>query len=88
VATYGQIAELAGLPGCARQVGYALHALSESRGLPWQRIVNAKGEISLRSDGAMDRVQRSLLEQEGICFDARGRISLSRYQWQPRKRRK
>jgi methylated-DNA-protein-cysteine methyltransferase-like protein len=88
VATYGQIAELAGLPGRARQVGYALHAQSEAKGLPWQRIVNARGEISLPADFGMGSVQRDLLEQEGIVFDERGRISLARYQWQPRLGRK
>lgn len=88
VATYGQIATLAGLPGCARQVGYALHAQSEARALPWQRILNARGEISLRSEFGMECVQRQLLEREGIVFDERGRVCLRRYQWQPRARRK
>jgi len=87
VATYGQIARLAGLPGCARQVGYALHALPESRALPWQRIINARGEVSARSHSEMDQIQRQLLEREGIVFDGAGRVSLDRYQWQPRSRR-
>jgi methylated-DNA-protein-cysteine methyltransferase-like protein len=88
VATYGQIAALAGLPGAARQVGYALHARAEARALPWQRIINARGEISLPQEFGMGSVQRQLLEQEGIVFDERGRISLRRYQWQPRQRAK
>jgi len=84
VATYGQIARLAGLPGHARQVGYALHALRSSTTVPWQRIVNAAGAISLRrSGGALS--QRLLLEREGVTFDARGRISLARFGWKPRR---
>lgn len=86
VATYGQVAELAGLPGCARQVGYALHALSEQQSVPWQRVINARGEISPRSERGMDEVQRQLLEAEGVGFDPRGRVSLERYQWRPRGR--
>lgn len=83
VATYGQIARIAGLPGHARQVGYALAALSSATALPWQRIVNASGAISLRiSTGGT--TQRILLEREGIVFDARGRIDLVRYGWRPR----
>ena len=84
VATYGQIARIAGLPGHARQVGYALHALRASTTVPWQRIVNAAGAISLRrSGGALS--QRLLLEREGVAFDARGRISLARFGWKPRR---
>lgn len=84
VATYGQIATLAGSPGRARQVGYALHALSSSTIVPWQRVVNANGGISLDPmNGGL--TQRLLLEKEGVVFDARGRIVLSRYQWRPRR---
>jgi methylated-DNA-protein-cysteine methyltransferase related protein len=82
VATYGQIARLAGLPGQARLIGYAMHALPSGSKVPWQRVVNAKGEISIPGDnGAW---QRRLLEQEGIRFDARGRIPLATYQWRPK----
>ncbi len=81
VATYGQVALLAGLPGRARQVGYALHALADPS-LPWHRVVNAKGEISLRSGGGEgDRVQRLRLEAEGVVFDRYGRIDLERFRW-------
>src|SRR3954471_15313968 len=84
VATYGQIARLARLPGHARQVGYALHALRSSTGVPWQRVVNAAGAISLRrNDGALS--QRLLLEREGVRFDARGRIALATFGWRPRR---
>lgn len=83
VATYGQIASLAGLSGSARRVGYALFSLSPATALPWQRVVNAQGGISLDPlNGGL--TQRLLLEKEGVSFDARGRISLSRYQWRPR----
>ena len=80
VATYGQIAAVAGLPGHARQVGYALHALKASTSVPWQRIINAKGMISLRPlTGGVS--QRILLEGEGVTFDAGGRVSLSKFRW-------
>jgi methylated-DNA-protein-cysteine methyltransferase-like protein len=78
VATYGQIARLAGLPGRARQVGYALHALSEDD-VPWQRVVNARGALSPRSEPEAERLQRALLEAEGIVFDGHGRIDLARF---------
>ena len=74
VASYGQIAELAGLEGHARQVGYALHALPSGSGVPWHRIINAKGEISPRSAGDSHELQRMLLEAEGVTFDERGRV--------------
>lgn len=80
VATYGRIAALAGLPGHARQVGYALHALTVSTAVPWQRVINARGAISLRPmTGGIS--QRLLLEQEGVRFDASGRVSLRKYGW-------
>jgi methylated-DNA-protein-cysteine methyltransferase-like protein len=89
VATYGQVAELADLPGCARQVGYALHALGLSdQDVPWQRVVNAKGEISLRSEPGFEPIQQQLLEAEGVNFDAGGRLDLSQVQWRPRARKK
>ncbi len=87
VATYGQVAELAGLPGHARQVGYALHALREEDDVPWQRVVNAKGEVSARSEPSAESIQRQLLEREGVRFDLRGRIDLAEYGWRARKRR-
>lgn len=84
VATYGQVASLAGLAGHARRVGYALFTLTSATALPWQRVVNAKGSISLDPmNGGL--TQRLLLEKEGVLFDARGRIPLTRYQWRPRR---
>jgi methylated-DNA-protein-cysteine methyltransferase related protein len=87
VATYGQVAELAGLPGHARQVGYALHALRDGTTLPWHRVVNASGGISLRRARiGNELVQQRLLEQEGVGFDLRGRVRLAAVRWQPRTR--
>jgi methylated-DNA-protein-cysteine methyltransferase-like protein len=85
VATYGQVAELAGLPRQPRLVGYALAALSDDR-IPWQRVINARGEVSPRSQPGADRLQRRLLEREGVRFDARGRISFEDFGWRPRRR--
>jgi len=84
VATYGQVAELAGLEGRARQVGYALHSLPPNSGLPWHRVINARGEISARSGSDWGELQRLLLEGERIMFDRQGRISLERFRWKPR----
>ncbi len=82
VATYGQVASLAGLPGHARQVGYALHALAGD-GVPWHRVINARGEISRRSEGGSEPLQRLMLEDEGVAFDGNGRVSLRRFRWDP-----
>jgi methylated-DNA-protein-cysteine methyltransferase related protein len=84
VATYGQVAALAGIAGHARQVGYALHALPQGSTVPWHRVVNASGEISARSMPGAELVQHQLLAREGVRFDARGRITLSRNRWAPR----
>jgi methylated-DNA-protein-cysteine methyltransferase-like protein len=87
IATYGQIAELAGLGGHARQVGYALHALTEDDALPWHRVLNAQGRVSPRAEPGGDRVQRALLEREGVRFDSGGRADLARFGWRPRRKR-
>lgn len=84
VATYGQVARRAGLPRHARHVGYALHALPDGSRVPWHRVINARGEISLRS-GDAPQIQRALLEAEGVIFDERGRIDLDRHRWRPRR---
>ena len=84
VATYGQIALLAGLPRRARLVGHVLRVLPSGSDLPWHRVVNAQGKISPRGDllGHED-LQAHLLEREGVRFVG-GAISLERYRWQPR----
>ena len=84
VATYGQIAILAGLPRQARLVGYSMHALPADSDVPWHRVVNAAGRISMRSDGmGHDELQAQLLAREGIRFVG-GAIPLRRYRWAPR----
>lgn len=85
VATYGQVARLANLPGQARLVGYALSALPDGSRVPWHRVVNARGQISARRDGGpMATIQRHLLEKETVRFDARDSIPLGRFRWRPR----
>jgi methylated-DNA-protein-cysteine methyltransferase-like protein len=83
VATYGQVATIAGLAGQARQVGYALHDLPEGNDVPWHRVINARGEVSPRAEPGWDGFQRHLLEEEGLVFDDRGRLDLERYRWDP-----
>ncbi len=80
VSTYGWIAELAGLPRQPRLVGYALHQSSDES-VPWHRVVNARGEVSLRTVGESNSRQRALLEEEGISFSLTGRIDLARCGW-------
>ena len=80
VATYGQIAALTG--DCtARMVGYAMAALDGSAAVPWQRVVNAQGKISPRAASQSTESQRLRLIEEGIVFDATGRINLRCYRW-------
>ncbi|MEO1621920.1 MAG: MGMT family protein [Cyanobacteria bacterium J06632_3] len=83
VATYGQVAELAGLIGKPRVVGYALYRVTAQEDIPWHRVINAKGEVSRSSlrDGN-DDLQQMLLEQEGIVFE-KGKLSLNIYRWKP-----
>jgi methylated-DNA-protein-cysteine methyltransferase-like protein len=87
VATYGQVARLAGLGEDARQVGYALHALPAGSRVPWHRVVNSRGGISLHPSTGLDTTQRLLLEKEGVRFNAAGRTDLKRYAWNPKERR-
>ena len=82
VATYGQVAMLAEIPNGARQVGYALAALNDDSGVPWHRVINARGRISTRAEPFYEKVQRSLLEAEGVQFDSEGRVPLGRYRWE------
>ncbi len=75
VTTYGQVSKIVGAV-TARQVGYALHAVKPEMEVPWQRVVNSQGKISLAGGD-----QRRLLEAEGVEFDARDRIDLKRFGW-------
>lgn len=78
VATYGQIAAILGYPRAARAVGYAMRHCA--LGVPWHRVVNARGGISLRANIASMLTQRMLLEQEGVPV-RRGRVRLDRHRW-------
>jgi methylated-DNA-protein-cysteine methyltransferase-like protein len=83
VATYGQVAAAAGLPGRALYVGFALAALPEGTDVPWHRVVNARGGISPRAGGgAAEKIQRILLESEGVVFEDGDRIELERFRWE------
>jgi methylated-DNA-protein-cysteine methyltransferase-like protein len=84
LATYGQIAELLGAYGSARQVGWALRRLPLPSPVPWQRVVNAQGRISMDpSRQGSDWIQRELLLAEGIAVAADGRLPLAAHRWQP-----
>ena len=87
VATYGQIASLAGLEGQARQVGYAMAALPSRSAVPWHRVINAQGRVSMRREGPGGSIiQQQLLEREGVVFDGGGRVTLARFGWKARQR--
>lgn len=80
VATYGQVARIAGLAGHARQVGYALHALPAGSAVPWHRVINSAGRISLPPDaGGVD--QRLRLLAEGVPVTETGRVPIARLRW-------
>lgn len=80
VATYGQLAAMEG-HATARMVGYAMAALPASSDVPWQRVINARGEVSERSGGGGTMRQRARLEADGVFFDRRGRVDLARAGW-------
>jgi methylated-DNA-protein-cysteine methyltransferase-like protein len=81
VATYGQVATLAGLDGHARQVGYALHNLPDGIDIPWHRVINARGEVSPRTTSDSHELQRMLLEEEDVEFSLDGRVALKKFRW-------
>jgi methylated-DNA-protein-cysteine methyltransferase-like protein len=84
VASYGQVALAAGLPGHARLAGYALFNLPRELWdkVPWQRVINAQGRVSYsEARHGHDHLQRELLEAEGVEFDQRGRVSFALYGW-------
>jgi methylated-DNA-protein-cysteine methyltransferase-like protein len=80
VATYGQVARLAGFPNGARQVVRVLHTCSVKYALPWHRVINAKGEIALSIYSGADE-QKTLLKTEGVKFTQEYRIDLKKYGW-------
>jgi methylated-DNA-protein-cysteine methyltransferase-like protein len=82
VATYAQVAAVAGSPLAARQVVRVLHSLSRAERLPWQRVVNSRGSISLPM-GAGFEEQKALLEAEGVAVKEDGRIDMKKYLWVP-----
>ena len=80
VATYGQIASY--IDRCTpRMVGYAMAATPPGQGIPWQRVINGQGMISIRANGERDMLQRLLLEAEGVVFNKNGRVDLSAAGW-------
>ena len=85
--TYGNVARIARLPGHARQVGYALAALPTGTSVPWHRVINAQGRLSLeRAGSSSGTTQRIRLTSEGVTVDAGGRVSLARFGWRlPRR---
>ncbi|MFJ7851635.1 MGMT family protein [Peribacillus frigoritolerans] len=80
--TYGQIGQLAGSPRGARQVVRILHSSSKKHDLPWHRVINAKGEIGIKAEGASEH-QKAMLESEGIMFTGRNTIDLEAYRYHP-----
>jgi methylated-DNA-protein-cysteine methyltransferase related protein len=82
VASYGQVAALAGSPRGARQVVWILHSSSDKDRLPWHRVINVKGQISL-PHGYGYELQKALLEEEGVIFDNNDAVDLKRFGWRP-----
>lgn len=84
VATYGQVATVAGMHGAARLVGYALHASKDHHGVPWHRVVAAGGRLTLaKLDPSAAMTQRIRLEHEGVAFTGRGSVDMAACQWAP-----
>lgn len=81
IATYGDVAERAGLPGAARRVGAALRKLPRGTNVPWHRVVNASGRSSLPPGTQGEDRQRALLADEGVLLGGGGRSILNRYRW-------
>lgn len=84
VATYKQIAELAGKPQASRGVSWILHSCSTAYKLPWHRVLNSQGKISFEFGTSNFRQQKKLLEAEGVVFLDKGSLSLQEYQWKKR----
>ena len=83
VATYGDVARQAGLPGAARRVGRALRGLPPDTRIPWHRVINAQGRLSLPQGSAALSAQRARLEAEGVSLLGGTKVNLATYRWQP-----
>ncbi len=84
VLSYGRVAYLLGVPHGARAVGWAMSALKHGdRGVPWHRVVNAKGRVSIKGSPEAAAEQRARLEAEGITFDERGYLDMNQHLWKP-----
>ena len=83
VATYGMVAAVAGSPLAARQVVRVLHSLSRKERLPWHRVINSRGSISLPRGGGFEK-QRALLRAEGVAVTTKGTVDMKRHLWVPR----
>ena len=83
VATYGDVARYAGLPGGARRVGRALRGLPENTVIPWHRVINAQGKLVVPGGSAAQNRQRQKLESEGVCFRSTATVSLRQFRWHP-----
>ena len=82
VASYGQVAEIAGIPRGARHVGWALRQLPRGHDVPWHRVITASGRIAFDNGTQPFRKQRSLLMEEDVVVIA-GRVDMQKYRWQP-----
>ncbi len=81
VATYGLIAKLSGNSKASRQISFILNSCSEKYNLPWYRVINSKGQISLKKNYGYE-LQKELLENEGVVFDEKDCVDLNKYLWQ------
>ena len=82
VLSYGRVAQLLGMPHGAREVGWAMGSLHDNS-VPWHRVVNAQGRVSIKGSPEGAALQRARLEAEGIKFDDRGRLDMTRHLWDP-----
>ena len=83
VASYGDVAAQAGMPGAARRVGRALKGLPRDTRIPWHRVINAQGRLSLPVDSTARYAQRERLEAEGVIFRGNGSVDMGRFRWLP-----
>lgn len=82
VASYGQLAEIAGIPRGARQVGYALRHSPKDLGLPWHRVLTASGKSAFDPNSQFYKTQKSRLAREGVVM-SNARVDMKKYRWQP-----